>query len=150
MKQFIVIGLILIFALSCNDSKNKDLLAFDKEIRSSKHSGKKLMETNCFICHSPTASHHERLAPPMIAVKKHYLRKTTSKEEFTKTIQDWINNPNEDNAKMRGAVRRFGVMPKQAFPTETIEQIADYMFDHDIEQPEWFEEHFKNNKNKGM
>ncbi|WP_411895618.1 c-type cytochrome [Winogradskyella sp. A2] len=150
MKQLIFIGLLLIFALSCNESINKELSAFDKEMTASKHPGKKLMETNCYVCHSPTLSHDERIGPPMIAVKKHYLRKTTTKEEFKKAIQDWIDNPNENDARMRGAVRRFGVMPKQTFSEETIEQIADYMFDYDIEQPEWFEEHFKNNKKRGM
>ncbi|MCA0153886.1 c-type heme family protein [Winogradskyella vincentii] len=148
MKQFIVIGLILIFTLSCNDSKNKDLSAFDKELTASKHPGKKLMETNCYVCHSPTASHDDRIGPPMIAIKNHYINEETTKEQFVNDMKAWINNPNEDDAKMRGAVRRFGVMPKQAFPIETIEQIADYMFDHEIEQPEWFEEHFNEEKGK--
>ena len=51
---------------------------------------------------------------------------------------------------MFGAVKRFGVMPKTPYPEETIKQIADYMFDFDIEQPEWFEDHFNEEKGKGQ
>ncbi|MEH6537206.1 MAG: c-type cytochrome [Psychroserpens sp.] len=143
--------IILLFALvliSCNTSKNKDYA--NAEIINletlQEHPGKKLMEINCYVCHSPSANHDNRLAPPMIAIKKHYISSDTSKEEFINTVQDWIKNPSEENAKMFGAVRRFDVMPKTPFPEETIEQIADYMFDNNIEQPEWFEDHFKNKK----
>lgn len=85
----------------------------------------------------------------MIAIKKHYLNNQTTKEDFVASMQAWIKNPNAEDAKMYGAVKRFGVMPKQAFPEETIAKIADYMYDFDIEQPEWFEEHYNNeNGNK--
>ena len=50
---------------------------------------------------------------------------------------------------MYSAVRRFGVMPKTPFPEATIQQIADYMFDNNIEQPEWFEAHFNEEMSKG-
>jgi hypothetical protein len=56
-----------------------------------------------------------------------------TKEQFTNDIQNWINNPTKDTAKMHGAVKCFGVMPKQIFPEETIKQISEYMFDYDIE-----------------
>lgn len=140
--RYVLILLISVFVLSCNNSKNKDLSAFEKNMQANNHPGKKLMETNCYVCHSPTASHDDRIGPPMIAIKKHYINNETTKEEFIADIQTWIKNPNEADARMRGAVRRFGVMPKQAFPEDVIEKIADYMFDYDIEQPEWFEDHF--------
>ncbi|MBL86874.1 MAG: cytochrome c family protein [Winogradskyella sp.] len=146
--RYILILFISVFILSCNNSKNKDLSAFEKNMQANNHPGKKLMETNCYVCHSPTASHDDRIGPPMIAIKKHYIEDETSKEQFIEDIQAWIKNPNEADAKMRGAVRRFGVMPKQAFPEETIEKIADYMFDFDIDQPEWFEDHFNEEKGK--
>jgi cytochrome c553 len=152
MKTNLVILMLSIFLLvSCNQTK-KGEYANAKEARISsnnhKHPGKKLMETNCYVCHSPTATMEDRIGPPMIAIKKHYISENTSKEEFIADIQNWINNPNEEDAKMFGAVRKFGVMPKTPFPEETINQIADYMFDNDIEQPEWFEAHF--NEEQGM
>ena len=56
-------------------------------IEKNEHPGKKLMETNCYICHNPVTSHDNRLAPPMIAVKKHYKNENTTKKEF---IDDFI------------------------------------------------------------
>ncbi len=110
------------------------------------------MEQKCNVCHSPNASMTERLAPPMIAVKKHYISDEMTKNKFAAAIWNWIENPSEENSKMRGAVRRFGVMPYQEFNKEEIESIANYVFDNDIEQPEWFEKHYsemsgKKNKN---
>jgi len=147
MKPLIILLFALVF-ISCNTSKNKDYANADiinTEIVQ-EHPGKKLMETYCYACHSATASEETRLAPPMIAIKKRYITKNTSKDDFIKAMQEWIKNPTEEKAKMYGAVRRFGVMAKTPYPEETIMQIADYMFDHSIEQPEWFEAHFKNKR----
>jgi nitrate reductase cytochrome c-type subunit len=148
MKSFILTTLVFVLMFSCNNSKNKTYSAFDKQKEGSEHPGKKLMEINCYVCHSPTASEEDRIGPPMIAIKKHYITDNTSKSDFVAAIQTWIKNPNEEDAKMYGAVKRFGVMPKTPYPEETIAQIADYMFENDIAQPEWFEDHY--NKERGM
>ncbi|WP_323789561.1 c-type heme family protein [Psychroserpens sp.] len=154
--RLLIFFILTFFFLSCNTKKSEDYLIADviKQDATQEHPGKKLMETNCYVCHSPSASHVERLGPPMIAIKKHYLNDGTTKQQFIDAMQEWIKNPNEEDAKMFGAVKRFGVMPKQVFPEETINQIADYMFDYEIEQPEWFDAHFNeekgNHKGKGM
>lgn len=147
MKKAIVFIFILLIVYSCNNSKKTKYVSEEKTEKTQTHPGKKLMETNCYVCHSPTASEENRIGPPMIAIKKHYINSSTTKEEFIKTMQAWINNPNKDDAKMPGAIKRFGIMPKTQYPEETIKQIADYMYDYNIEQPEWFEDHF--NKEKG-
>jgi mono/diheme cytochrome c family protein len=151
MKALFIMLLPIVF-MSCN-SNNKDSVVYGAKSSynesTAEHPGKKLMETNCYVCHSPTASHDGRIGPPMIAVKKHYINSETTKQEFIEAMQAWIKNPNEENAKMRGAVRRFGVMPKQYFPEATIEKISDYIFDNAIEQPEWFEDHFNEEMGKG-
>ena len=153
MKKLLILLIFSVFIFSCNNSKNKEYSALEKNQEANKHPGKKLMETNCYTCHSPSASQEDRIGPPMIAIKKHYLNDDTTKEQFIAAIQSWIKNPNAEDAKMFGAVRRFGVMPKQAYPEEIIKQIADYMYQFDIEQPEWFEDHFNeekgNQKGKG-
>ncbi|WP_340154471.1 DUF3365 domain-containing protein [uncultured Winogradskyella sp.] len=151
MKNILGIIVLLVFLVSCNSGK-KDIDPYSNAIdktASAKHPGKKLMETNCYICHSPTATQSNRIGPPMIAIKKHYMDSETTKEEFVSAMQTWIKNPNKEDAKMFGAVKRFGVMPKQAFPEKTIEQIADYMYDFEIEQPEWFEDHFNEERGNG-
>ena len=68
--KYIVLILLSVFVLSCNNSKNKELSAFEKNMQANNHPGKKLMETNCYVCHSPTASHDNRIGPPMVAIKK--------------------------------------------------------------------------------
>jgi cytochrome c553 len=144
---FLIVLTSLVF-LSCKEQTQgkADYLAVNNINQSREHQGKKLMETYCYACHNPTASHENRLAPPMIAVKKHYINNSTTKEEFINSIQAWIKNPNKEDAKMFGAARRFGVMVKQPFLEKDIKLIADYIFDNDIDQPEWFEDHEKNSK----
>jgi len=151
--RVIILIFIVSTVISCSNSKKdvytaKTDLDYDS-LSSTEHPGKKLLEQNCYVCHNPTTNEKDRIAPPMIAIKKHYITSTTTKSEFKNTLQKWIKNPNEKDAKMFGAVRRFGVMPKTPYPEETIEQIADYIFDHDIEQPAWFEDHY-NKERRGM
>lgn len=154
MKNILVLLAFATFLFSCNNSQKKEYVSAENQEIAQIHPGKKLMETNCYVCHSPSASMEDRIGPPMIAIKKHYINEETTKEEFTAAMQSWIKNPTKEDAKMFGAVKKFGVMPKQPFPEETIKQIAAYMFDYDIEQPEWFEGHFNNEKGnhngKGM
>lgn len=150
MRHSMTMFLMVLFAVNCKEERTQDYTSLETVRQEQSHPGKKLIETHCYVCHSPTASHDDRLGPPMIAVKKHYINEDTTKEEFINAIQSWIKDPKEENAKMFGAVRRFGVMPKAPYPEETIEQIADYLFDHDIEQPEWFEGHFNEQKGNGM
>ncbi|MCF7568485.1 hypothetical protein L3X37_08925 [Sabulilitoribacter arenilitoris] len=40
------------------------------------------METNCYLCHSPSVNHGNRIAPPMIAIKKHYIDDATQKNNL--------------------------------------------------------------------
>lgn len=147
MKTFIVVSALL-FLSSCQTEvkKNKNTY-FSRIVKIKEHPGKKLMETNCYVCHSPSASHDKRIAPPMIAIKKHYISKSTTKEEFKTALLNWINNPSKENSKMKGAIKKFGVMPKTPFPEETILLIADYMFDNKIDKPKWFKMHQKKMKN---
>ncbi|WP_218598059.1 DUF3365 domain-containing protein [Polaribacter sp. NJDZ03] len=146
MKYF-TIFIAITFLFGCKDSKKPPYSKKNNVSEMQNHAGKKLMETNCYACHNPTTIEGNRIAPPMIAIKRRYLMGNSSKESFINSLQDFIKNPTVENAKMYGAVKRFGVMPKQAFPEETIKQIADYMFKFDIEKPTWFEEHY--NKQHG-
>ncbi|SRX72947.1 Tll0287-like domain-containing protein [Aequorivita antarctica] len=111
------------------------------------HPGKKLMENNCYACHNPKASEENMIAPPFVAVKMHYISGDTSKEDFIKEMIEWSKQPSEEKSKMPGAINKFGLMPYQFFPEETISQIADYMFDNEIEEPVWFGDHY--NKMQG-
>lgn len=108
--------------------------------------GLQLFEANCYACHSPNASMENRLAPPMIAIKKHYLTEGVSLEQFTQDLASFLNDPSEEKSKMPGALRRFNLMPKMSFSDDHISKIATYMYYAEIEQPDWFEEHYKQEK----
>ena len=155
MKTIIAIISVLFF-VSCqtsekpNSSKISEDFLVQKTKQLQEHPGKKLMETNCYVCHNPTENHENRIAPPMIAIKKHYISSKTPKEEFKTALQDWIENPSKENSKMPGAVKKFGVMPKTPYPKKTIDLIADYIFENDIDRPECFDkqQNKKENTNK--
>lgn len=136
---------------SCNNTKNKSYLAqleVSEELHN--HPGKKLLETKCYVCHNPSTNIDNRIAPPMVAIKSHYINNTNTKEEFTNAIWNFVMQPSEDKTKMRGAVRRFGVMPYQPFLEEDIKLISEYIYDFKIDEPEWFKEHIKNQGNGKM
>ena len=141
--------MLVIMLTACKNSNNNQSYTTQTQVTNVKkdtvHPGEKLMKVYCYSCHDATTSEDLRLAPPMIAIKRRYIFKDTSKEEFISDIQEWIKNPTEKNAKMYGAVKRFGVMPKMYYPEDIIAKISDYMYDNDIEQPEWFEEHYRQN-----
>jgi cytochrome c553 len=146
----LLILLTTFFLFSCNQKKEaykpveNETVALDTIA----HDGKKLMETHCYLCHSPSADENEgRIAPPMIAVKARYLMDYDTKEDFIKAISNFVKNPTEDITKMHGAVKKFGVMPKQVFLENTVAQIADFMYDYQIEEPTWFKEHWQGHGN---
>jgi hypothetical protein len=81
----------------------------------------------------------KRTAPPLFMVRRHYFKNDISKEDFVNKIIRFVNNPTENNSIMPGAVRNFGLMPKQAFKEENLQAIASYIFENDFESEEWKE-----------
>ena len=110
--------------------------------------GKKLMDNKCVSCHHPTSPANSRLAPPMYAVKLHYLEAYPEEADFVAKMKAFLQNPNKENVLLKGAVEKFGVMPAMQFPEEEIEAIAIYMYHNKLTKPEWFDEHFKEHKRK--
>jgi len=157
MKQLSFLAILVVF-LNCKDTKKTDYSntdsSSDKNLSQNEveYPGKKIMETECYLCHSPSLPEEGRIAPPMIAIKMHYINDSTTKEEFQNDLVEWINHPSEEKSKMPGALKRFGIMPFQPYPEETIKLIADYLYDNEIEEPEWFQEHYsrEHGQGKGM
>lgn len=100
------------------------------------------METNCYIYHNPTTSQEYRIVAPMIAVKQYYISAYTTKKALIASKQSWIKNSTKKNAKMLGAIEKFAIIPKTPYPAETIKQIVEYIYDHDMEQPDWFKNYY--------
>ena len=149
MKKEILFVLFMSLVACKDTGKKSELIVQQSNVESTEqHRGKELMETNCYSCHNPSTTAKNRIAPPMIAVKEHYKKETTTKDTFIKDIIAWTKKPAIEKSKMPGAVRRFGLMPYLPYPEEDIERIADYMFTYDIDAPEWFEDHQKQGHKK--
>jgi mono/diheme cytochrome c family protein len=143
LKKSGIVGALLILIYSCgNNSNEKSILALKEDNKLAIAEGLELFERNCISCHSPNASMENRLAPPMIAVKKHYFEEGMTLEDFTKDILAFVKNPSEDKSKMPGALRRFNLMPKMNFSDDQLTKIATYIFFSDIEKPVWFDKHY--------
>lgn len=147
MKIFLLFFSVILL-VSCNFNTQSEYVAMAENQdyttieMAQQHPGKKLMEINCYVCHNPKAAEESMIAPPMIAVKMHYISEDTTKEEFVAAMVEWSKNPSVESSKMPGAVKKFGLMPYQFYPENNIRQIAEYMFDNEIEAPEWFEAHY--------
>ncbi len=154
MKFLTALFLITLFT-ACNNKNRSEYLAttrITKHIENAvnqEHPGKKLMENNCYACHNPNTLEENMIAPPFVAVKMHYISEDTSKEEFIASMVAWSKQPSEEKSKMPGAIKKFGLMPYQFFPENTIREIADYIYESEIEEPEWFQEHFGKMHGKG-
>ncbi len=146
MRTIYIIAVITLFLVSCNKTK-QDTTSQQVAVNATKIKQSEdyiLFKNNCYACHSVTStSHDEIIAPPMVAVKRRYQKSYTSKEDFVEAFVNWSKDPKEENALMRGAVQQFKVMPKQIFKEEDLQKIATYIYDNEIEQPDWFEAHFK-------
>ncbi|MBT8185955.1 MAG: DUF3365 domain-containing protein, partial [Eudoraea sp.] len=137
----------------CKDTKKSEMLPHqdnsNTEVAESgkNHPGKIILETECYICHNPRASEESMIAPPMIDIKKHYITENTTKEEFTVDLMNWVNDP-EQNSKMPGALKKFGIMPYIPYPEDAIAQIAEYLYDYDIEKPDWYDVHYQKQQDR--
>ena len=112
--------------------------------------GYTLMKSNCYICHNPNAaSHDDIIAPPFKAVKNRYKKEYDTKEEFVNAVVNWVRNPLEEKALMYGAVEQYKVMPQMMVEVADLEKIAGYLYDNKVDEPEWMNEHMKEEKGKG-
>jgi len=107
--------------------------------------GEKLYKTFCVACHGVQngMDMSKRLAPPGVAVRMHY--KTVHKDEasFVKAVTEWLDAPDESKTLMRGAIRRFNIMPKIPLSKEDAIKVATYLYRGELESPEGFDDHIK-------
>lgn len=106
--------------------------------------GLKLLKNKCLSCHGWSMSENNRIAPPMIAIKRRYLKSSTDMTEFVNSISNFAINPELSTSKMPGAIKRFGLMPKLGFNEEELRLIANTIYTTTLEKPSWFEKHYNN------
>ncbi|WKK65399.1 hypothetical protein [Lutimonas zeaxanthinifaciens] len=145
LRNLIIFIFCLFYLTSCGDTGksskevSKPLNASISEINKE---GLFLLKKHCYICHSPISDSHDSiLAPPMAAVKMRYQRRYKNKEDFIEGMVKWSVDPKKEEGIMRGAIDRFGPMPKQDFKSEDLFKIARYIYENELEEPEWFAAH---------
>ncbi len=154
MKPFLMLLLVTFFFGCKGNQKEIEVpMTDDQSVEAVRqdadaHPGKLFMESECYVCHNPRTSRANMIAPPMAAIKLHYIDSNTTKEAFTKALIRWVNDP-ETESKMPGALKRFGCMPYMPHPDEALTKIADYLYDYEVEKPDWFNTHFRSKLRKG-
>ena len=105
--------------------------------------GEQLYKTHCSACHGSTGGMDmsKRLAPPVIAVRMHYIGSYPDKDSFVMAVADWLEKQDESKSLMRGAIRRFNLMPPVYVSRQNAEKIASYIYEGELEKPAGFEEH---------
>ncbi|NNE78543.1 MAG: DUF3365 domain-containing protein [Pricia sp.] len=154
MKYSIFLMLVFVLA-SCKDAEKAKMEPLDENTVTERvqseqqHPGKRSIEQECYICHDPNTSMANRIAPPMEAIKRHYIDSNTTKEEFTEALIRWVNDP-ETQTKIPAAHTKFGPMPYMPISDDAVAQIADYIFDNELERQDWFDAHFQEAHKKGF
>ena len=104
-----------------------------------------VMQTLCLSCHSASANHEQQekgFAPPMWGVRDHYLEHHETLDAFTSAVASWVQSPDEARSLMRGAVKRFGVMPGLNLSEDQLTEIATLIYHGvNVEKPTWWDEH---------
>ena len=107
--------------------------------------GKHLYKTLCSSCHGLSGGMDmgQRVAPPIAAVRFHYIGAYPDKTSFVTAMTNWVEKQDENKSLMRGAIRRFNIMPPISVSKQDTQKIASYIYAGDIEKPPGFDEHVK-------
>ncbi len=102
-----------------------------------------LFNDKCMICHGLGTSEETAIAPPMVSVKRRYKMSYDTKEEFVAAMVNFTKNPKDEKVLMVKAHEKFKLMPKLLYDKADLEKIAGFIYENEIEKPEWFAAHFE-------
>ncbi|MBC2607848.1 hypothetical protein [Pelagicoccus albus] len=109
--------------------------------------GAETLQNLCIACHQTQPSHElqeKGLAPPLWGVRDHYLEKYPDRETFVEAIVAYLPKPEADKSLMKGAIKRFGIMPPLPLPEDALKDAANAMYDAEgFQEPTWWAEHVK-------
>lgn len=107
--------------------------------------GRQLVATYCVSCHSAGDSHEQQMAgraPPMWGVRDHYLKAYPERAAFVREMVAYLTKPDAKRSLMKGAVKRFGVMPVHPLSATQLEGAAQAVFEAaGFAAPAWWEAH---------
>ena len=138
--------LALVFLMSQCNTSNTSSPQKDTKDENTLALGKEYTAQLCNACHGASGSEGNRLAPPMIAVRDHYLETFEKEEDFIKAFTAFVLHPDTQKTQMPGAIRKFGLMPKMVYSEDKIIAIATYLYHEAPEKPQWYDQHRKAEK----
>lgn len=139
-----LLALVMLVTQACTAeprASEQDNQSIDQELLAQMAYGQELMEAACYSCHNPDEKMKGRLAPPMAAVKSHYIDANTSFPSFSAALVRFVQRPSKGYAKMHGAINVFGLMPAQPHSEEDLRAIAAYIYHGDLAKPDWLDNH---------
>lgn len=129
------------FFVSCSAEKDQsETIPVDpaKSLLVNNERAQELLTNKCYVCHSNKVSKGNMLAPPMIQIKEAYVEATSSRDQFIEQFVDFVSQPTRDKAILKDAVEQFSLMAYEGTKKEDLEQIAAYIYDQEIEVPDWW------------
>jgi Spy/CpxP family protein refolding chaperone len=113
--------------------------------------GEQLFKTYCTVCHGASVGGMDmskRVAPPIAAVRLHYIDTYPDEASFVQAVSGWVEKQDESKSLMRGAINKFKIMPPITVPKEDAKKIAAFIYSGGIEKPEGFEKHVEEEHGK--
>ncbi len=89
-----------------------------------------LFNGNCATCHHLKKASS---APTINQIRTRYLNAFPKKEDFVDYMSNWVANPKKESSLMLDMILKYGLMPQLAFEKETLREIAEYIYDGNIE-----------------
>lgn len=129
------------------------LLFSQTAIAENNEEGKNLFKAHCDVCHGMAGGMNmkQRLAPPIAAVRMHYIRHHPDQTSFVNAVTAWVEHQDPNKSLMRGAIRRFNIMPPIPVKKGDAIKIANYMYNGKLETPKGMAEHIRQqHKKNGM
>jgi len=123
-----LITLIILISWACQNSNSIAGSSSSDSISATK----KYLAINCETCHAPAGEQSMRLAPPFLAIQKHYLEAYPQKEEFEKALIDFLESPKKEHALMQKAVEKYGLMPPMLISEEETQNLATFLFENEF------------------
>lgn len=146
MKGTLVIGLLAALSASAcmsnsaNTAEPADQAA--NKAMTANVKGEKVYQSACMSCHA--AKGKAVIAPPIFAVKNHVMDQYPERDAFIERVKSWVKAPNADDALMRGAIKKFGLMPAMpSLSDEDLQAVSEYLYDTDMDLPDWYRQHYK-------
>lgn len=87
----------------------------------------------CNICHNQAID--PPLGPPMWGVQRRYKRNSLDKDDFIKSMVEFVKAPSMEKALHTEAINRLGLMPQVPLPEKTLIKIATYIFEENFQPP---------------